>query len=167
MEKAEIILLDGGMGTMLQAAGLPLGQLPELWNITRPEAVSAVQRRYAEAGSKVLYTNTFGANRYKAAGCEYDVGELVAAGVRCARSAAEGFDGVRVALDIGPTGRLLEPLGDLSFEEAYDVFREIVTAGAAAGADLVVIETMSDLGEMRAAVLAAKENCDLPVWGWR
>ena len=164
MEKAEIILLDGGMGTMLQAAGLPLGQLPELWNITRPEAVSAVQRRYAEAGSKVLYTNTFGANRYKAAGCEYDVGELVAAGVRCARSAAEGFDGVRVALDIGPTGRLLEPLGDLSFEEAYDVFREIVTAGAAAGADLVVIETMSDLGEMRAAVLAAKENCDLPVW---
>ena len=164
MDKAEIILLDGGMGTMLQAAGLPLGELPELWNITRPETVSAVQRRYAEAGSKVLYTNTFGANRYKAAGCEYGVGELVAAGVRCARSAAAGFDGVRVALDIGQTGRLLEPLGDLSFEEAYDVFREIVTAGAAAGADLVVIETMSDLGEMRAAVLAAKENCDLPVW---
>ena len=164
MDKAEIILLDGGMGTMLQAAGLPLGELPELWNVTQPETVSAVQRRYAGAGSKVLYTNTFGANRYKAAGCGYGVGELVAAGVRCARSAAEGFDGVRVALDIGPTGRLLEPLGDLSFEEAYDVFREIVTAGAAAGADLVVIETMSDLGEMRAAVLAAKENCELPVW---
>ena len=164
MDKAEIILLDGGMGTMLQTAGLPLGELPELWNITRPEAVTAVQRRYAEAGAMVLYTNTFGANRYKAAGCGYGVGELVAAGVRCARSAAEGFDGVRVALDIGPTGRLLEPLGDLSFEEAYDVFREIVTAGVAAGADLIVIETMSDLGEMRAAVLAAKENCDLPVW---
>ena len=164
MDKAEIILLDGGMGTMLQAAGLPLGELPELWNVTQPETVSAVQRRYAGAGSKVLYTNTFGANRYKAAGCGYGVGELVAAGVRCARSAAEGFDGVRVALDIGPTGRLLEPLGDLSFEEAYDVFREIVTAGAASGADLIVIETMSDLGEMRAAVLAAKENCDLPVW---
>ena len=164
MDKAEIILLDGGMGTMLQAAGLPLGELPELWNVTQPETVSAVQRRYAGAGSKVLYTNTFGANRYKAAGCGYGVGELVAAGVRCARSAAEGFDGVRVALDIGPTGRLLEPLGDLSFEEAYDVFREIVTAGVAAGADLIVIETMSDLGEMRAAVLAAKENCDLPVW---
>ena len=164
MDKAEIILLDGGMGTMLQAAGLPLGELPELWNVTQPETVSAVQRRYAGAGSKVLYTNTFGANRYKAAGCGYGVGELVAAGVRCARSAAEGFDGVRVALDIGPTGRLLEPLGDLSFEEAYDVFREIVTAGVAAGADLIVIETMSDLGEMRAAVLAAKENCELPVW---
>ena len=164
MDKAEIILLDGGMGTMLQAAGLPLGELPELWNVTQPETVSAVQRRYAGAGSKVLYTNTFGANRYKAEGCGYGVGELVAAGVRCARSAAEGFDGVRVALDIGPTGRLLEPLGDLSFEEAYDVFREIVTAGVAAGADLIVIETMSDLGEMRAAVLAAKENCELPVW---
>ena len=164
MDKAEIILLDGGMGTMLQAAGLPLGELPELWNVTQPETVSAVQRRYAGAGSKVLYTNTFGANRYKAAGCGYGVEELVAAGVRCARSAAEGFDGVRVALDIGPTGRLLEPLGDLSFEEAYDIFREIVTAGVAAGADLIVIETMSDLGEMRAAVLAAKENCELPVW---
>jgi len=164
VDQTELILLDGGMGTMLQAEGLPLGQLPEVWNVTRPDAVSAVQRRYAGAGSKVLYTNTFGANRYKAAGCGYNVKELVAAGVRCARKAAEGFDGVRVALDIGPTGRLLEPLGDLSFEEAYDVFREIVTAGAEAGADLIVIETMSDLGEMRAAVLAAKENCDLPVW---
>ena len=77
MDKAEIILLDGGMGTMLQAAGLPLGELPELWNVTQPETVSAVQRRYAGAGSKVLYTNTFGANRYKAAGCGYGVGELV------------------------------------------------------------------------------------------
>ena len=163
MEKAEIILLDGGMGTMLQAAGLPLGQLPELWNITRPEAVSAVQRRYAEAGSKVLYTNTFGANRYKAAGCGRSVRELVEGGVRCARAAAEGHD-VKVALDIGPTGRLLEPLGDLDFEEACEVFREIVAAGAEAGADLIVIETMSDLNEMRAAVLAAKENSSLPVW---
>ncbi len=164
MDPTEIILLDGGMGTMLQAAGLPLGELPEVWNVTQPQTVSAIQRRYAEAGSKVLYTNTFGANRCKAAGCGYGVEELVTAGVRCARRAAEGFDGVRVALDIGPTGRLTEPLGDLGFEEAYDIFREIVTAGAAAGADLIVIETMSDLGEMRAAVLAAKENCDLPVW---
>ena len=164
MDPTEIILLDGGMGTMLQAAGLPLGELPEVWNVMQPQTVSAIQRRYAEAGSKVLYTNTFGANRCKAAGCGYGVEELVTAGVRCARRAAEGFDGVRVALDIGPTGRLTEPLGALGFEEAYDIFREIVTAGAAAGADLVVIETMSDLGEMRAAVLAAKENCDLPVW---
>ena len=163
MDPSEIILLDGGMGTMLQAAGLPIGQLPELWNVTRPEAVTAIHRRYVEAGSRVLYTNTFGANRCKAAGCGRSVKELVEGGVRCARAAAEGRD-VKVALDIGPTGRLLEPLGDLGFEEACAVFREIVAAGAEAGADLIVIETMSDLNEMRAAVLAAKENSSLPVW---
>ena len=163
MDPSEIILLDGGMGTMLQAAGLPIGQLPELWNVARPEAVTAIHRRYVEAGSRVLYTNTFGANRYKAAGCGRSVRELVEGGVRCAREAAEGHD-VKVALDIGPTGRLLEPLGDLDFEEACEVFREIVAAGAEAGADLIVIETMSDLNEMRAAVLAAKENSSLPVW---
>ena len=163
MDPSEIILLDGGMGTMLQAAGLPIGQLPELWNVARPEAVTAIHRRYVEAGPRVLYTNTFGANRYKAAGCGRSVRELVEGGVRCARAAAEGHD-VKVALDIGPTGRLLEPLGDLDFEEACEVFREIVAAGAEAGADLIVIETMSDLNEMRAAVLAAKENSSLPVW---
>ena len=125
--------------------------------------MTAIHRRYVEAGSRVLYTNTFGANRYKAAGCGRSVRELVEGGVRCARAAAEGRD-VKVALDIGPTGRLLEPLGDLGFEEACAVFREIVAAGAEAGADLIVIETMSDLNEMRAAVLAAKENSSLPVW---
>ena len=163
MDPSEIILLDGGMGTMLQAAGLPIGQLPELWNVTRPEAVTAIHRRYVEAGSHVLYTNTFGANRCKAAGCGRSVRELVEGGVRCARAAAEGRD-VKVALDIGPTGRLLEPLGDLGFEEACEIFREIVVSGAEAGADLIVVETMSDLNEMRAAVLAAKENSNLPVW---
>ena len=163
MDPSEIILLDGGMGTMLQAAGLPIGQLPELWNVTRPEAVTAIHRRYVEAGSRVLYTNTFGANRCKAAGCGRSVKELVEGGVRCARAAAEGRD-VKVALDIGPTGRLLEPLGDLGFEEACEIFREIVVSGAEAGADLIVVETMSDLNEMRAAVLAAKENSSLPVW---
>ena len=163
MDPSEIILLDGGMGTMLQAAGLPIGQLPELWNVTRPEAVTAIHRRYVEAGSRVLYTNTFGANRCKAAGCGRSVRELVEGGVRCARAAAEGRD-VKVALDIGPTGRLLEPLGDLGFEEACEIFREIVVSGAEAGADLIVVETMSDLNEMRAAVLAAKENSSLPVW---
>ena len=163
MDPSEIILLDGGMGTMLQAAGLPIGQLPELWNVTRPEAVTAIHRRYVEAGSRVLYTNTFGANRCKAAGCGRSVRELVEGGVHCARAAAEGRD-VKVALDIGPTGRLLEPLGDLGFEEACEIFREIVVSGAEAGADLIVVETMSDLNEMRAAVLAAKENSNLPVW---
>ena len=163
MEDKRITLLDGAMGTMLQSAGLPLGQVPELWNITHPEHVSAVQRRYIEAGSRVIYTNTFGANRYKAASCGHSVAELVSAGVRCARRAAEGYD-VKVALDIGPIGQLLEPLGSLGFEEAYDIFREVVLAGAEAGADLIVIETMSDLYEMKAAVLAAKENSSLPVW---
>ena len=163
MEKPEILLLDGGMGTMLQAAGLPLGCLPELWNLNEPEKVIAVQRRYVEAGSRVLYTNTFGANRCKTAGCGRSTAELIAGGVRCARAAAEGCD-VRVALDIGPIGQLLEPLGTLRFEEAYDIFREMVVAGEEAGADLIVIETMSDLYEVKAAVLAAKENTRLPVW---
>ena len=156
------LLLDGAMGTMLLAAGLPVGAAPEVWNLTNPEAVTAVHRAYVEAGSRVLYANTFGANRYKLAGAGYSAGELVAAGVRCARAAA-GPD-ARVALDIGPIGRLLEPLGNLPFDEAYDVFREMVEAGRDAGADLIVVETMSDLGEARAAVLAAKEHSGLPVW---
>ena len=157
------VLLDGAMGTMLQAAGLPLGQIPEVWNITEPEKIIQVHRRYVEAGSRVLYTNTFGVNRYKTAFSGFSVAELTSAAVRCARAAAEGCE-VLVALDIGPIGQLLEPLGTLPFEEAYQIFREIVTAGTEAGADLIVIETMSDLYEVKAAVLAAKESCSLPVW---
>ena len=152
------------MGTMLQAAGLPMGQLPELWNLTAPETVTAVQRQYVEAGSRVLYTNTFGANRHKVSGCGHTPAELIAGGVRCARAAAAGDPAVRVALDVGPIGQLLEPLGTLRFEEAYDVFKEMVVAGEEAGADLVIFETMSDLYEVKAAVLAAKENTRLPVW---
>ena len=159
----EILLLDGAMGTMLQAAGLPMGQPPEVWNLTAPDVVADIQRRYVEAGSRVLYTNTFGANRLKTKDCGYSVGELVAGGVRCARRAAGDLP-VRVALDIGPIGQLLEPLGTLTFEEAYELFKEQVVAGRDAGADLIVIETMSDLYEVKAAVLAAKENSDLPVW---
>ncbi len=162
MNPSDILLLDGGMGTMLQAAGLPLGELPEVWNLTHPEAVTAVHRRYTEAGSRVLYTNTFGANRFKAARCGHPVSELIAAGVRCARQAAG--PGTKIALDIGPLGQLLEPLGSLRFEEACDCFREMLLAGEAAGADLVIFETMSDLYEIKAAVLAAKENTRLPVW---
>ena len=160
---APILLLDGAMGTMLQAEGLPAGALPELWNLTRPETVTAVQRRYVEAGSRVLYTNTFGANRYKAAHCGHSPAELVQGAVRCARAAA-GEEDVRVALDVGPIGQLLEPLGTLRFDEAYDIFREMLVAGEEAGADLAVVETMSDLNEVKAAVLAAKENTHLPVW---
>ena len=162
MASSELILLDGGMGTMLQSAGLPLGELPEAWNITHPDLVTSVHRKYAEAGSRVLYANTFGANRLKTASCPYSVTELVSAGIRCAREAAG--PGVRVALDIGPLGQLMEPLGPLSFDEASDLFREILQAGEAAGADLAVFETMSDLQEIRAGVLAAKEYTHLPVW---
>ncbi len=151
------------MGTMLQAAGLPVGALPEVWNVTHRPEVTAVQRRYVQAGSRVIYANTFGANRFKTAGSGYTPAELIAAGVKAARAACDGRD-VKVALDVGPLGQLLEPLGTLRFDEAYDAFREMVTAGQAAGADLVVFETMSDLAEVKAAVLAAKENTSLPVW---
>lgn len=163
MQAHSFTLLDGAMGTMLQAAGLPLGALPEVWNLTNPEAVTAIQKQYVEAGSQVLFANTFGANRHKLAGCGYSVREVIAGGIRAARAAAADRK-VKVALDVGPIGALLEPLGSLSFDEAYDIFREMVVAGEEAGADLVIFETMSDLYEVKAAVLAAKENTSLPVW---
>ena len=147
---------------MLQQAGLPLGVLPESWNITHPEAVTGIHRRYVEAGSQVIYANTFGANPFKAAGSGFSLENLISEGIRCARAAAG--KGTRVALDVGPLGRLMEPLGPLSFEEAYESFRRILVAGEAAGADLVIFETMSDLQEMRAAILAARENTKLPIW---
>ena len=158
-----IILLDGAMGTMLQAAGLPVGALPETWNLTRPDTVASIQKQYVEAGSNILYTNTFGANRHKVAGSGYTPAELIEGGVRAARAAAAGGN-VKVALDVGPIGQLLEPLGTLSFDEAYDIYKEMAVAGEAAGADLIIFETMSDLYEVKAAVLAAKENTSLPVW---
>ena len=162
METSDFILLDGAMGTMLQGAGLPVGQLPELWNLTHPDRVTEIQRKYVEAGSRIIYANTFGANRHKLAGCGHSVEEIITGGVQAARQAAQGK--AKVALDIGPIGQLLEPLGTLTFDGAYDIYREMVVAGERAGADLVVFETMSDLYEVKAAVLAAKENTRLPVW---
>ncbi|MBR2823210.1 MAG: homocysteine S-methyltransferase family protein [Clostridia bacterium] len=156
------MLLDGGMGTMLQQAGLPLGVLPESWNITHPEVVTGIHRRYVEAGSQVIFANTFGANPLKAAGSGYDLEELISAGIRCAKEAAGTH--AQVALDVGPLGRLMEPLGPLSFEEAYEMYCRVLKAGEAAGADRVIFETLSDLQEVRAGVLAAKENTSLPVW---
>ena len=157
-------MLDGGMGTQLQARGLQPGEIPELWNVTHPEAVQAVHAAYFAAGSDIVLTNTFGANPAKYHG-EVPLGDVVAAAVRTARAAAvaAGGDTRYVALDVGPTGRLLKPAGDYAFDDAYAAFAEQVRLGAAAGADLVVIETMGDLYELKAAVLAAKENCDLPV----
>ena len=160
----EIMILDGAMGTELQAAGLPLGGVPEVWNIEHPEKVTDIHRRYIEAGSQVVYANTFGANRLKMAKTGYSVQTLIVAAIGNARAAVieAGKPETKVALDIGPIGRLISPLGDLAFEEAYDIFAEEVRA--AKGADMIVIETMTDLYEAKAAVLAAKENSDLPVY---
>ena len=134
------------MGTMLQAAGMKMGETPEVLNITRPELLVSIAEQYYNAGSDVVYANTFGANRYKLEECGKSVEELVTAGIVNAKKARDTVkpDGL-VALDVGPIGQLLEPTGVLSFEEAYDMYAEIVKAGAAAGADLVVFETMTDL----------------------
>lgn len=142
------------MGTMLQSAGLAAGELPELLNITDSAKVLAVHHAYAAAGSEYITTNTFGANRLKMENCA----EVIKAGVRLAKST-----GKKVALDIGPTGKLLKPMGELDFEDAVDIFAEMINAGKD-GSDVVLIETMSDTYEIKAAVLAAKENCDLPVF---
>jgi 5-methyltetrahydrofolate--homocysteine methyltransferase len=152
--------LDGALGTMLQSCGLKAGEVPEDWNLTHPEKVLDVQRRYAEAGADIISANTFGANALKYHG-KYSVADVVAAAVKLAREAAGS--GRRVAIDLGPTGRLLKPSGDLDLERAYEAFAETVKCGAAAGADLVLVETMGDTMELKAAVLAAKENCRLPV----
>ncbi len=165
--RSSFVLFDGAMGTMLQARGLRGGEVPEALNLTHPDVVRAIHAEYAAAGADVITANTFGANRRKLAEGDafLTVEAVVSAGVKLAREAADGAGrDVAVALDIGPSGALLEPLGTLSFDDAYDLFAEVVRAGAAAGADLVLIETMADLLEAKAALLAAKENCDLPVF---
>ncbi len=161
-----IVFFDGGMGSLLQAKGLKPGELPGTWNITHPDVLIQIHKDYLDAGADMVTTNTFGADLLKYPdGGEYRLEDIIGAGVRNAREASSlcGKD-VAVALDIGPTGKLLKPLGDLSFEDATDIFGRTVRAGAAAGADFVLIETMSDSYEAKAAVLAAKENCDLPVF---
>ena len=162
----QITILDGGMGTELQARGLAPGERPELFGMDHPEVIEEVHRNYIAAGSRVIYSNTFGANGHKLVGTGKTVAEVIAANVATARRAAEnsGAAGVRVALDIGPIGELVEPLGTLSFEAAYELFREMVVAGEEAGVDLVIFETLTDLYEVKAAVLAAKEHTKLPIW---
>ena len=156
----DVVIFDGGMGTLLQEHGLAGGALPELWNLERREVILAIQREYAAAGCDILSTNTFGANRLKLQNTGHTVEQVVGAACEIAREAAAGR--AAVALDIGPSGKLLEPYGDLSFDDAYALFQEMVVAGRDK-ADLVLIETMSDTYEVKAALLAAKENCDLPV----
>ena len=157
-----LVFFDGAMGTMLQENGLPAGAAPEPWNLTHPEIIRNIHRAYLEAGCDVLKTNTFGANPIKLHDCSTE--KAVSAGVALAKEAIrETGRPAWVALDIGPTGRLLSPMGDLDFEEAYEAFREAAVCGERAGADLILIETMSDTYEVKAAVLAAKENTALPV----
>ena len=150
------------MGTMLQAAGLPLGAKPEALNLENPDLIQSIHAQYAAAGSRILMANTFGASAHKLAGTPYTVAQVVEAGIQCARRAAEPTHAL-VALDVGPLGELLEPAGTLPFEEAVAGFAEVVKAGAQAGADLILLETFTDLYELKAALLACKENCDLPV----
>lgn len=158
--KKDFIILDGAMGTMLQAKGMKMGETPETLNIEKADWLIDIHRQYVEAGADIIYANTFGANRYKLAKCGYSVERTVKAAIANARKACEGTD-VLVALDIGPIGQMLEPTGTLTFEEAYDIFKELVLAGS--GADVIVFETMTDLYELKAAVLAAKENSSLPI----
>lgn len=160
----EWLFFDGGTGSILQEKGLQPGELPETWNLLHPDRILDLHRGYLEAGADIYNTNTFGANRLK---FPENLDEIVTAAVKLAKEArtqAGRDDDAYVALDIGPTGKLLAPMGDLSFDDAVDIFGEVVRIGAREGADLVLIETMNDSYEAKAAVLAAKENCDLPVF---
>lgn len=160
------LLLDGAMGTMLQKHGMQPGTVPEFLNITNPQILINIHKAYLDSGSQILYANTFGANGFKLEGSPYTVAQIVGAAITNARTAIKeaGRTGnAYVALDLGPLDKLLEPSGDLSFDAAYDCYKELVVAGSNAGADLVVIETMTDLLETKAALLAVKENSNLPV----
>ncbi len=158
----DYVVLDGGFGTELQKRGMEAGETSEIMNFKREADVRAVLRSYIEAGSDIISANTFGANRYKLEGSGYTTAQVIEKAMDIAVSAAEGTEAL-IALDIGPIGALLEPAGTVTFEEAYDIFSEIVNAGKDK-ADLIVIETMTDLYEIKAALLAAKENSDLPVF---
>ena len=163
--KDHLLYLDGGMGTLLQEQGLLPGELPERWNMSHPEVIVGIHKDYYDAGSHVVNTNTFGANRLKFSAEELDT--IVRTAIGHARAAGKQSRGTQpkwVALDIGPTGRMLKPYGDFDFEDAVSVFAETVKLGVKYGADLIFIETMNDSYETKAALLAAKENSDLPVF---
>lgn len=157
------LFFDGAMGTILQENGLLPGEAPELWNLTRPEVIQEVHLSYLNAGADIILSNTFGANPFKCRENSVEPEEIISNGIRLARQAVEQVGRGAVALDIGPSGKLLAPMGDLPFEEAVSAFARMAKAGADAGADLVLIETMNDLYEAKAALLAVKENTSLPV----
>ena len=158
------LYIDGGMGTLLQKRGLPAGELPENWNITHPDDITDIHLSYLKAGSNIITTNTFGANCLKFR----NLSEIISSAVKNAKKAIELFEDNKeecfVAFDVGPLGKMLEPLGDMPFEKAVEIFSESIRLGADNGADLIIIETMTDSYETKAALLAAKESCDLPVF---
>lgn len=161
-KQSNTILLDGGMGTMLQAAGLKLGARPEELNITDPALIEGIHGQYAAAGSRIVNANTFGASAHKLAGSAYTLEQIITAGIANCKRACAPY-GALTALDVGPLGELLEPSGTLAFEDAVAEYARIVKAGEAAGADLIFFETYTDLYELKAALLAAKENTHLPI----
>ena len=161
-KQSNTILLDGGMGTMLQAAGLKLGARPEELNITDPALIEGIHAQYAAAGSRIVNANTFGASAHKLAGSAYTLEQIITAGIENCKRACAPY-GALTALDVGPLGELLEPSGTLAFEDAVAEYARIVKAGEAAGADLIFFETYTDLYELKAALLAAKENTRLPI----
>ena len=161
-DRRRFVFLDGAMGTQLQKRGLHPGQKPELAALEMPDTLTAIHAEYAAAGADLLLANTFGANARKLSGCGHSVEEVVEASLACARRGAGGS--ALVGLDIGPLGELLAPAGTLPFEDAYGLFAQVIRAGARAGADFVFLETMTDLYELKAAILAAKENSELPVF---
>lgn len=156
----KVVILDGAMGTMLQNSGLKIGEKPEMLNLTNPQIVYNIHKLYLESGADIIYTNTFGANSIKMK--DYPYKEVIEKGIEIAKQAVKDFGYGKIAFDMGSIGELLEPIGSLSFDEAYDIYKEIVLI-AKGKVDLFAIETMSDLYELKAAVLAVKENCNLPV----
>jgi len=157
----DYIFFDGAMGTMLLKNGLKQGERPDLMNMTAPDTVEMIHRMYIDSGSDIICTNTFGANADALRGTGYSPADVISAAVTIAKRASNGA--AKVALDIGPIGRLLEPWGDLQYDNVYELFKEQAVAGEKAGADVAAIETMSDLTELKAAILAVKENTGLPV----
>ena len=171
----KVIVFDGAMGTQLQAAGLANGEYPDSWNVDRGDEVKAIHKRYFLAGCDVVTTNTFGSNRLKSGASGYSVDEIVSAAVKnCKEAIAEVNEERRqegleerqlfTALDIGPSGKMLDLMGDYDFDEAYDLFKEQVIAGTNAGADVIIFETFSDIAELKAGLIAAKENSPLPIF---
>lgn len=170
----KIVICDGAMGTMLQAAKAPMGKHPELLNITHPEIIEEIHLQYYQAGSDFVSTNTFGANRYKLEGSGHSTAEVISAGIAAAKRAARkaedadraaGTERTRyVALDVSPVGKMMEPVGDMTFEEAHELYTEQIMAGADAGADFILFETYTDICELRAGIIAAKECCELPIF---